>query len=399
MAKMLRFMSNSSRAAWQTCPRRWKLLDDGVQPVRQARPLSVGSFVHAGVAAYWLGIRDGSGCLHDLAAAAVAREARKRTEALTARAANDPGIEQALAELAEHADVARDVCERYVDRHATKDRARYRVIAVEEPFQVLIPSEKGNPTSLVYTGRMDRLLLDLESGRVVVGETKTTRLRHAADLMGGQVFDGQPVGYCWAAGAVWALRQDGTGLRLDADDGQGAALLASGGAQRVTPTEVLYDVIRSKRPSEPKVNKDGTVSAAKDTDTTIVQWRTALATASKPCDPYDPKYLEITQRLERETVDGTWFHREIWPVTTGDVLDWLADVQMLRKAYGKPPYVRNVSACNALARPCPMRGVCLHHGDADNLPVGYVRTSKPAGVPVELYEDQDDVDDAQHAPF
>jgi hypothetical protein len=363
------------------CKRRWFLEDRGVVPIRIPRALDFGSLFHAALDGYGNEILE-NGATTDYSRAVqrglvmLTKSAEKRGRLLAeaVAAATDQFVSQRLAdEQAEMQKTFNEVAavfNRYADRWFDEDSRRYEVLRVERKFEFRVPRKTGGWTELIFCGKIDRLVRDHDQhDALFIFESKTTSDRQANTWLKRLQFDGQPVGY------VWAARQEFPEV-----------------------SGVIYDISRSRLPSIPEITQKGRVSAARDVDTTYELFVEALAKAGQSIDdpaPGDQKltdsYNSILTRLERERGDGTWFHREIWPVLDDDIEWWLTDMIDLSKEFGKGPFPRNLGACNLQSRPCPFRSFEIQRGTEDAIPMGYARVERNALQPRELCEDEDEL--------
>jgi hypothetical protein len=351
-----RKMSGSSIGTWNTCRRRWFFQEKGILPVAQSRALSFGELFHYGVALYRRSREEGLLPMHESVNGAVnAMLLYAAQKAADLQASGLPGGDEGAAKVTDTANEVAVVLRNYFLNYSQDALVP---ILVEASFELKLPHSRTK-----FCGRIDEIARLGDEYYIV--ERKTTGARRACDYMAEVRFAAQPIDY------VWAGRQLGYPVR-----------------------GVIYDVVRSKVPSRPKILKDGSISASA-CDTTLEIFESTLRENSLQRGDY----LETLAALERDKKDGVWFYRSVWGVTDAEIEEALEDKVQIAKSYGKAPYTRNVGACNVQSRKCPYQSLCAraHESDWQNFPVeflgqlGYRRVAKEEGTPIELQKTNEDV--------
>ncbi len=371
-------VTNSELGTFRNCRQLW---DFGyrqlLRPKRVARPLAVGSAVHSGLAAMYRAIQSAqhngaSVLLKQDQLTAIALEGMRLKLGDHLRGLYElmeQGQDVNIAELVAESETAerevRGTIERYVATFHT-DAARYKVLAVEQSFATPMLADDGRATPRVmYRGVFDLVVLDQDSGDVVLVEHKTS----AGDARKAETkldMDPQTTGY------VWTLQQL---VRMTGTD---RPTWLAGVPRNATVGRVFYNVLRKSGPKEPKWTKDGTLSAAA-CDTTRAVYEAALRvqeTEGGPREdgkprapkPRSEKHTELLNALPEDA--GKWLKRhETWH-STDEQQRWrrevVAEGGQLRKAIaGKLPVIRNPGHCNMpWSLPCTYRAICRHDSAA-----------------------------------
>lgn len=233
---------------------------------------------------------------------------------------------------------ATDTVDRYARRYWHNDWSDFKVIAVEQEFNVPLPGKKQLSKTWLR-GFFDLVLLEKSTDRLVLVEHKTT----AGDVTNfDRMFDvdTQLPAY------VYALEY----------------LQNKGKMPGTSVGEVIVNAIRTKGPSQPKILKNGTVSIAQ-CDTTKQIYVDALQRQVDDHNiaPFDKQYERRDSLPEFET---KWMTRHAWLYTMSDVIrttsELLATGQLIRHAQaGRLLCTRNSNACVPANQPkCAYRDVC-----------------------------------------
>jgi len=293
---------------FRSCRQKWKFAyGDLLKPRRTARPLAVGTAIHAGLghcyrhmmavqtggriseAAIEAGLGAGDAPTGD-ALSTLAVEVMRRSLAIylqelwdaVTRATSADVVDRIIEESELASAEAESAVVRFAEAFLEEDFRRYKIVAVEQPFHVPLVNAAGHRTSLITaSGVWDGVKYDPDVGDFLLDEHKSTSGdAHAAEKK--LDMDPQTTGYIYALAEAlrrigpkrsgmpphealaWALRNLASGER---------PLGHRGPMPRVG--RVLYNVVRKQGPKEPTVNKDGTVSTAA-CDTTPAIYRAAL---------------------------------------------------------------------------------------------------------------------------
>lgn len=240
------YFTNSELAAVRTCEKRWWFgYDQLLAPVRTPRPLTVGGAVHVGIQAIYrqlqrlvlnqpLPERDE---LVAHAHEAMGKEIQRRVEEARELMQFEGMDEQLDQESIEAGAEAMAALRLFIDHVLPRIHDEYEVVAVEQAFEVPVrPATLNGPAALWLRGRWDAVLRRRSTGRYRVNEHKTSRgYAHEADFR----LDTDPQVRAY----VYALKHHPL-YGPEADD------------------TIVYDVVRKRRPEEPSINKDGSVSVA-----------------------------------------------------------------------------------------------------------------------------------------
>ena len=249
---------NSDIQTWKRCRRKWDFTAPGQQHLEPDIPnknLWLGSLVHEALADYYdTGV---------LPVQAFSQVIQKRTP--TNLSAEDKEVFLANEEL------GKGMLKHYYAWSQEEDK-HYKMIGAEIPFEVPIKNSAGK---LIYkfAGTFDGVIWDKQDREYYILETKT------AAKMGPWTFlesDEQVTNYLLAAEMVFDFPVAG----------------------------VLYNVLRKKLPTKPKVLKNGKLSTSASIATTYQAYlQTVLAHGLDPMD-----YDEHLTYLEAQS--NEFFHRE-----------------------------------------------------------------------------------------
>lgn len=338
----------SELTAWRACPHRWGLrYVDGLVPRVGARPLRVGTAIHAGLAAAY---RLARGTPDTAAERRVAAKVAAREAILAAHqeAIASLQVEELLDESDEVARLATWVSEHFVDRFA-EDWEHLDPIGIELPFELQLRDVLGRRVpGLQFAGVMDLLAFDRRVGDVIVMDHKTTS--GSIDGLDRKIeLDPQMAGYVWAARELAAMgalqRAEGWVVTPDAVSGR-----------------VAFNVIRKAIPRAPKLNKDGRVSTAA-IDTLPEVYADALDEQERRGIPVTEEQRSLLDRL-RNKGESYIARREFW-LSTSDVERWrtelFVEASRIRQAERDPACrTRNPLACSVASAPvCAYRQICL----------------------------------------
>jgi hypothetical protein len=289
-------MTNSETGAFRTCEKRWEFAyEHQIRPVVKARALTEGAAIHEGRDAIYREVQrlqreglawDGERIVQ-AARHAVHAYLDERLAVATERAHFTPEVDDLRAESEESAKKALVALALHVEHQVRLDFDGYRVLAVEQEFNVPVPNEAGNLRSRLWLrGKIDLVLEDKMTGEVILNECKSTAGDAAtADLR--LDVDSQVRAYTFACRHIYGSSAKG---------------------------RVHLDVLRKQAPNWPHTNKDGTVSVAA-CDTTRAIYLDALEAQERPewllkaeravrdaeasigaHDPADPKAVKRVQR-------------------------------------------------------------------------------------------------------
>jgi catechol 2,3-dioxygenase-like lactoylglutathione lyase family enzyme len=236
-----------------------------------------------------------------------------------------------------------------------RDLENLILVETEQPFAVRLRDAIGRRGQVEFQGVRDAAFYDPTYNTLELHEHKSVSSL-PQDIGKRAEMDPQTTGYVAslleARAAAGSLRfLDGTPLPKDVIIGR-----------------VAYNAVRKKRPTEPKVNKDGKVSVAA-IDTLPAMYEEALNLQAAPVEqggrgiPVTPaqgdKLREVRER------GNTYFARVEYPLNRDDLERWrndtFIDAGRIRAADRDPRQrTRNPGHCNMpWSLPCEYRSVCL----------------------------------------
>lgn len=210
-------------------------------------------------------------------------------------------------------------------------------ISMETSFSVPILTPRGRASSKVFlAGRFDGLIKRKDDGTYWIWETKTTR-------------------------SIDELRRS-----LDNDEQAGAYMYAAQQMFNVPVSGVLYNIIRKKIPTEPRVLQSGYLSKDKRVDTTAFMYMEA-ARRNHPDWTQKELLIQYEDILNELLEAGNKFFARVPIYRTANEINvlaynlWLVSLEMTRSAVAIYP-TPNWMNCNF----CHFRAPCLAmNADAD----------------------------------
>jgi len=230
-----------------------------------------------------------------------------------------------------------------------RDLVSLILVEAERPFAVRVRDAIGRKTRVEFRGVRDAVFYDPTYNALELHEHKT--VSNMPDDIGKRAeMDPQTSGYVYslieerAAGLLRFL--DGTPVPSNAILGR-----------------IAYNAVRKKRPSTPKVNKDGSVSVAA-IDTTAEIYMAALDEQQHARKiPVTEKQLEVMRGLAARV--NPYFGRHEYQKTRAEIDRWrndtMVDAARIRLADNNPATrTRNPGNCNMpWSMACSYRTVCL----------------------------------------
>lgn len=413
----LQVLTNSEGSTFRGCPMRHHLAYR-----LRLRPVSTHVALRAGTA-YHAGAEASTRALFETFATTGDRQEAIGAARITGQMAADLSLTKQVAAVPrgdardrahEEALELRPVLE-WMIRHLVEvthtDLDRFVLVAIEDSFDFPIPRADGRGGSVHLLGKRDLTVFDKGSGDLVVVEHKQAKVLHGFERR--LELDPQTTGYLEA-------------LRYAARRGKVRAFsdgLLEGAQIRNAPIgRVLYRVMRRAKPSEPKINQDGTVSVAA-CDTTAELLSEALAVQQRPewlTGPAalieqhirdgklpspallergrkaDEKWEALVDRQQQilatlEARGDTFYVEHERMITERMIERWrsdqLATARLIRQADRDPALrVRNTDACTLAHSPrCAYRSPCLDP-ESESARVGF----RVAETPHEELLDEDE---------
>lgn len=312
---------------------RYELQLESTEPTPQ--PLRVGRIVHSVVESLYATQRkleDEGMDVHRSIVVAVERMPMAIEMEMRALVREAHDEEETMAKLAEIEDEVRAALHLFSTEIFPRNVTRYRVEAVELAFEVPLLTPSGRASGDMLVGVFDLVLEDRVTGEIALGELKTTaedanQLSYRVDV------DPQLHLYAYALRRIYGRAHDGL---------------------------MLLDVVRKKAPSEPKWNKDGSLSVAQIA-TTREMYLAAMAEAELKGKPPTDKHRErlatlggierfACQHEERLNFDAV--NRHALDAWNGARL-----IRLFRRGELTP--WRNGASCNSRMRGCEYREACV----------------------------------------
>lgn len=238
-------LSYSQIKTWKSCRQKWYYkYVEGLEPIQRIQKIEVGKYGHHLLESYYKG--------EDISKASEEYWLEK-TENM---------FQEEIDEYIEVRQQAEDMVKRYLEHY---DDNEWKILAVEEPFKVNIPNPDGTESKDYLRGVID-LVVEDEMGEIWLVDHKFTSidlLKYEDNL----VLDEQANYY------LWALRQL---LQVDGIAG------------------IIFNLLRTKTPSVPKVLVKGGLSKAKNIDTTYEVYMQAIK--DNGLDPAD--YQDILEHIK-----------------------------------------------------------------------------------------------------
>jgi hypothetical protein len=353
----LTVVTTSEVQAFRDCPNKHHFrYRERLRPKVEGKALAIGHIFHAGMSAGLLaGWKDIDGLTPDQRVAnqiqaATANVAQQVFDWVAKVVEHDSNANYvALQEFAEDAgSMISFMLSNYFEQ-AKRDLATLILLEVERPFAVPVRDSVGRKTRLEFQGVRDAVFYDPTYNAIELHEHKSVA-HLPEDIAKRAEMDPQTSGY------MYALIEDRAAGRLKFLDGKPVPADAMLG-------RVAYNAVRKKRPSVPKVNKDGKVSVAA-IDTLPAIYEEALRVQ------VDARKIPVTQDQEEKLAElqargNTYYGRVEYQKTREEIERWrsdtLVDASRIRAANADPARrTRNPGNCNmAWSLPCEYRSVCL----------------------------------------
>jgi hypothetical protein len=365
-------VTNSELGSFRSCRKRWWFqYEEKLRPKVKPRALAVGSIVHSGLAAMYKRIFENQvnsefGKATPIDSDELCERSLKAMQDklsdflvvlydLIADETHQDKIDAMVEESKLMEQQAESCVVRFVERFAEEDQRRFAIVGVELPFSVPLLDQNGTRRSLLtYGGVMDALMFDYDVRDLVLGEHKTTS-QDAMALEQRLDLDPQTTGYIYSAEQLLVNNK----LKHPH-----VALLP----KDVACNRIMYNVVRKKGPSKPKMNKPdkygGRMVSSAPVDTLREYYENALIAQEGQGPKYKRTEKQIT-RLESCYDSSRYVARhEAWHST--DMIEtWRdethEDAKLVRDAKaGRLPLSRNVAVCDGPWNPpCRYRSICV----------------------------------------
>lgn len=415
-------LTNSTRNLWTTCQQQyvWAVVEK-LRRKDSGRAIRFGTAWHAAMERYHQ-VWSVTGSLP--AALAAVEEWADAEGALVAGMQDEPRLRASIHEVC--ANVA-TLLGMYAEQRSG-DFDEWVPVAVERSFRFDLPMARTQRNSgLDYGGKIDLIMRKLREpgvGKLVVWEHKSTTVTSPDSYERGLLLDGQCRGYVYAAHRLY-------------DDQAKPSLLDPGAC---VADEVMYNVVRSRAPSEPATTKckkckgygftkavacaacggqgcvddpvlgdsvdcpacggRGATRGAGSADCEACAGTGVGGISRKQIDTTPEVYRRVLRRYPHvqeadyaDFIDGLrnaapYFYRFNVAVLRDEMRQWFQDTllvgrQIATAIHRSPMAVtHNLAACNMPGRPCRYRELCYLAGRQDVIDALYERVSdSPAGAP------------------
>ena len=362
----LTIITNSELGTFRECPMKHHFrYREKLRPKVEGRALAIGSVFHHGmsagiVAGYHPQFARGKTNEERLAAQIAAAQSDVAAELMDwAGRTTAHGVGVDFAALEEDAADGAEMLKWALASYFTStvlDLDELRLVETEAAFKINVRDRLGRRGRVEFQGVRDAVFYAPKYNAVILHEHKTVSSA-PSDIEKRAELDPQTNGYTYAlkeehaAGKLWYYDLDDP----TTDQPKPVPANASLGS-------VAYNAIKKKKPSTPKLNKDGTVSAAQ-IDTLGSIYRAALEDQVRRGHPVTDKQLVLLGNLEQRT--GAYFHRHEFVRNQSDLDRWRSDTVIdagrIRAADRDPAMrTRNPGNCTMpWSMKCEYRGVCI----------------------------------------
>lgn len=353
-------MTHSRAELLRRCPRaEYYRYDLGLEPRKRARALSVGTAWHAVMAALYEAVRLEKSKNEVVAICWDALDAWYSAEKLSL-SAGDLDLEQigpgfSLDNIDQARDLIHGMLGGYLRTWYSLDQDRWQVIGMEQQYCAPIVTPYGYPSGWDYAGKVDLVVRERGTGRLVVVDHKTTSDLADAGTARHDIV-GQVEGYAWLV-QQWLKKPVGWAVyRL---------------TRKKLPSDPQFNVCPKKPPQGNHLvcsacggTGKGPLSAA--FPDTIPEWYEQAIEESR-VRGYEPteRHGEHMARLRER--GWTPFFAELGkPVSERLVSEWAAEMYLLCRmkrwyaAHGElgHPRAADDAACNRWGRQCSYRVLC-----------------------------------------
>jgi len=248
-------LSYSQIKTWKQCRKKWHYkYMEGLEPIQRIQKVEIGKYGHHLLEAYYKGA--------DLEQVSQEYWDEKTKDMFQEE-------EEPFIEVREQSE---DLVKRYINNYGRENE--WEIQAVEEKFKVNIPTHKGNLSRNYLRGILDLIVQD-ETGELWLVDHKFTSI-DLDKYEDGLVLDEQANYY------LWALREL---LQVDGIAG------------------IIFNLVKTKAPTIPKVLKAGGLSKAKNIDTDYDTYVKAIKDNNLDAEDY----RDILEHIKE--VDKKFFKR------------------------------------------------------------------------------------------
>lgn len=298
-------VSYSQVKTWKRCRQKWYYnYVRGLKPKERVRKIDLGNYGHALLEAYYRG-----------------EDIQEASEAYWMEQTKDMFQEQ-IDEYKEVREQAEALVERYI-KHYQEKGEEFEVHAVEQHFKTTIPTPAGYKSKTDLQGILD-LVVEDSTGEIWLVDHKFTSIdlvKYEENL----VLDEQANYYLWALADMLGNHNAVSGI--------------------------IFNLVRAKLPTVPKVLKSGGLSKAKNIDTDVETYLQAIK--DNGLNPKD--YTDILTHLKE--LDRPFFKRHRIHRTPEELAHIQEELyEMSRDMRGCRIYRNATKDCSW---DCPYRELCI----------------------------------------
>jgi len=242
-------ISYSQMKTWKRCRQKWHYrYVEGLRPIERIPKIDLGEYGHALLQAYYKG-----------------EDLEQASQEYWQHKTKDMFFEQ-VEEFKETREMAEKLVQRYIDRYEQEDN--FAIYGVEEKVDANIPTPKGTRSHKRFNAVLD-LIVEDDMGRIWLVDHKFTGrdLESYEEML---VLDEQANGYLWALCSLLGGPVNG----------------------------IMFNLIRTKLPTKPRLLKNGTLSKDKSIDTDVQTYLETIKEHNLNPDDYQD-ILEVVKERER----------------------------------------------------------------------------------------------------
>lgn len=247
-----------------------------------------------------------------------------------------------LEDIDKAVELIESIMVRYEQKYREVDFSKWKVLGTEVDFRVPFRSAptdrfpKGRKANWDLVGRVDLPVLDPLTNTLLIVDHKTTSIASPWEAQAAHATSQQTWAYFWAA----TQAPEQFGLKPDELDGIG----------------IVYNYIRKKLPSEPKILKNGQLSKS-SIDTLPEIFRAAMLKTGCTGEAWQ----DILNRLEAR--GDRFLHRHEVHLQRYIIEEWQRDaaatVSSIRQCRRTGVWPRNVQRCNVAGMQCEFAPICV----------------------------------------
>jgi len=251
--------------------------------------------------------------------------------------------EEAIEKASE---LARSMMSRYIDKYQG-DMGDWVILGTEVVFD--IPLSNTLAPGWRLTGAIDLLVYEPSSNRIIVIDHKTTAAY--SPQAAKRTYEMSPQSWAYLYAIRTAMYSDSDDISISVDRNKLAEF-----KDKAPQIGFLYNFLRKKIPSVPKVLKNGTISKA-SCDTTYKVFTNALRDANQVFTDYEDQLAMLSKKG-----DAFLFRVDTQPQSSV-IEQWLSDAVAVTKeidaGHEANAWRRSTNQCNPLGRRCEFLDICV----------------------------------------